>query len=157
MTGYCYRSRPSIRPVKTERWDASMVICLRRGADLHMAQLMPLPLTVSCFSKIQMVVLPFWYRLIWVIRTKYRAVKQCARVFLIVMGSDQRSPDLSLIIKTDSITSETWNSTSVINNDVMFGAKKWYSCGCFESLILIVETSYLIELSCLWIGVKFVH
>jgi len=23
------------------------------GADLHMAQLMPLPLTVSCFSKIQ--------------------------------------------------------------------------------------------------------
>jgi len=28
-------------------------ICLERGADLHMAQLMPLPLTVSCFSKIQ--------------------------------------------------------------------------------------------------------
>ena len=30
-----------------------MVICLERGADLHMAQLMQLPLTVSCFSKIQ--------------------------------------------------------------------------------------------------------
>jgi len=30
-----------------------MVICLEHGADLHMAQLMPLPLTVSCFSKIQ--------------------------------------------------------------------------------------------------------
>ena len=30
-----------------------MVICLARGADLHMAQLMPLPLTVSFFSKIQ--------------------------------------------------------------------------------------------------------
>ena len=30
-----------------------MVICLERGAHLHMAQLMPLPLTVSCFSKIQ--------------------------------------------------------------------------------------------------------
>jgi len=28
-----------------------MVICLQRGADLHMAHLMPLPLTVSCFSK----------------------------------------------------------------------------------------------------------
>ena len=28
-------------------------ICLELGADLHMAQLMPLPLTVSCFSKIQ--------------------------------------------------------------------------------------------------------
>jgi len=30
-----------------------VVICLERCADLHMAQLMPLPLTVSCFSKIQ--------------------------------------------------------------------------------------------------------
>ena len=30
-----------------------MVICLERGAHLHMAQLMPLPLAVSCFSKIQ--------------------------------------------------------------------------------------------------------
>ena len=30
-----------------------MVICLERDADLHMVQLMPLPLTVSCFSKIQ--------------------------------------------------------------------------------------------------------
>ena len=30
-----------------------MVICLEQGADLHMAQLMPMPLTVSCFSKIQ--------------------------------------------------------------------------------------------------------
>ena len=30
-----------------------MVICLERGADLHVAQLMLLPLTVSCFSKIQ--------------------------------------------------------------------------------------------------------
>jgi len=30
-----------------------VVICMERGADLHMAQLMPLPLTVSCFNKIQ--------------------------------------------------------------------------------------------------------
>jgi len=30
-----------------------VVICLEQGADLHMNQLMPLPLTVSCFSKIQ--------------------------------------------------------------------------------------------------------
>jgi len=32
---------------------ADVVVCLVQGADLHMAQLMPLPLTVSCFSKIQ--------------------------------------------------------------------------------------------------------
>jgi len=36
-----------------EWWGAGVVICLERGADLHMAQLMPLPLTVSRFSKIQ--------------------------------------------------------------------------------------------------------
>jgi len=30
-----------------------VVICLERGADLHMAQLMPLALAVSCFNKIQ--------------------------------------------------------------------------------------------------------
>ena len=43
--------RKGIRPVKTEWCGAGLVICLERGADLHMAQLMPL--TVSCFSKIQ--------------------------------------------------------------------------------------------------------
>jgi len=45
--------RKGIRPVKTEWWGTGMVICLERYADLHMVQLMPLPLTVSCFSKIQ--------------------------------------------------------------------------------------------------------
>jgi len=37
---------------KTECWGAGVVVCLERGTDLHMAQLMPLPLTVACFSKI---------------------------------------------------------------------------------------------------------
>ena len=46
-----------------------MVICLELGADLHMAQLMPLPLTVSCFSEIQ-IGLPFWYRLTRVVPEK---------------------------------------------------------------------------------------
>ena len=49
----CPGSRKGIRPVKTERWGAGVIICLERGVDLHMAQLMPLPLTVSCFSEIQ--------------------------------------------------------------------------------------------------------
>ena len=38
-----------------------MVIYLGRGADLHMTQLMPIPLTISCSSKSRLV-LPFWYR-----------------------------------------------------------------------------------------------
>ena len=35
---------------KTEWWGAGVVICLEQDADLHTAQLMPLPLTISCFS-----------------------------------------------------------------------------------------------------------
>ena len=38
---------------RSEWWGAGMVVSLERGADLHKAQLMPLPLTVSCFSRIQ--------------------------------------------------------------------------------------------------------
>jgi len=38
---------------KTEWWCAGVAICLECSADLHMVQLMPLPLTVSCSSKIQ--------------------------------------------------------------------------------------------------------
>jgi len=46
--------RKGIRPVKKlEWWGTGMVICLERDADLQMAHLMPMPLTVSCFSKIQ--------------------------------------------------------------------------------------------------------
>jgi len=45
--------RKGIRPVKNWVVGAGVVICLERGADLHMAQRMPLPLTVSCFIKIQ--------------------------------------------------------------------------------------------------------
>jgi len=47
----CQEAHPACK--KTEWWDAGVVICLEQGADLHMAQLMPLPLTFSCFSKIQ--------------------------------------------------------------------------------------------------------
>ena len=34
--------RNGIRPVKTEQWDAGVVICLEQSADLHIAQLVPL-------------------------------------------------------------------------------------------------------------------
>jgi len=46
-----------------------MAICLERGAGLHTGQLMPLPLTVSCFSKIQ-ICFTFWYRLTRVVPDK---------------------------------------------------------------------------------------
>jgi len=66
---------------KLEWWGTGMVICLEQDADLHMAQLMPLPLTVYCFSKIQ---IGFTFRY-WLTRLvpEKRAVKWacvCVRV-----------------------------------------------------------------------------
>jgi len=40
-----------------------------RFADLHMDQLMPLPLTISCSRKYKLV-LPFWYQVTWVVPDK---------------------------------------------------------------------------------------
>jgi len=54
---------------KLSRGGAGTGTCLGQGAYLHMAQLMPLPPTVSCFSKIQ-IGLPFWYQLIQVVPDK---------------------------------------------------------------------------------------
>ena len=54
---------------KTEWWSAGVVIYLERGADLHTAQLMPLPLTVSCSVKSRLA-LPFWYQLTRVVPDK---------------------------------------------------------------------------------------
>ena len=58
--------REGIRPVKN--WVVGCCRgCLGWGADLHIAQQMPLPLTVSCSSKSRLaltfLVLPFWYLL----------------------------------------------------------------------------------------------
>jgi len=49
--------------------DAGMVVCLGQDADLHMAQLIPLPLTISCSSKSSLV-LHFWFQLTRVVLDK---------------------------------------------------------------------------------------
>jgi len=47
-----------------------MVLCLERGADLHMTQLMPLPALMSLASVKSRLGLPFWYRLTWIVPDK---------------------------------------------------------------------------------------
>jgi len=95
--------RKGIRPVKTEWWGAGVVICLERGADLPMAQLMPLPLTVSCSSKIQIGFLPFWYRLTRVVLDK-RPLNGCSRSQL----------EHELVSKTDTTGINNWSDYAVI-------------------------------------------
>jgi len=58
-------SRKGIWPVKKLSGGmqyAGVAKCLGQGADLHMAQLMPLPLTISCSNKSRLV-LPSWFYL----------------------------------------------------------------------------------------------
>ena len=66
-----------------------MVICLERGADLHMAQLMPLPPTVSCFSKVQ---IGFTFLVLAHLGSPgKRAVKQvCVCVFVFSVGRSEQ-------------------------------------------------------------------
>jgi len=60
-----------------------MVICREWDADLHVAQLMPLLLTISCFS-ISRLVLPFWYRLTCVVPDK-GPLNGCVCVCVVVL------------------------------------------------------------------------
>jgi len=69
-----------------------VVICLERGADLHMAQLMPLPLTVSCFSKIK--ILPFWYQLTRVVPDT-GPLNGCVWIDCLSVDTDNQLPVLS--------------------------------------------------------------
>jgi len=56
-------ARKGILPVKSlSGWMLAWLFCLEQGADLHMANLMPLPIAVSCGSKSRLV-LPSWFYL----------------------------------------------------------------------------------------------
>jgi len=78
--------RKGIQPVKkTEWWDVGVVMYLGQDADLHMAQLMPLPLTISCSSKSRLV-LPSWCWLNGVIPDKIQeGCKMVVCVFSILL------------------------------------------------------------------------
>jgi len=87
------------RPVKIEWWGAGVVICLEQGADcLHMAQLIPLPLTVCVKS-----------RLVYLSgtgSTGQKAAKRvclcvCVWLFVRVHTLRQRARDLSASIQTE--------------------------------------------------------
>jgi len=84
-----------------------VVICLEQGADLHMAQLMPLPLTVCCFGKIQ---IGFTFLLLAHLGSPgHRAVKRvcvcvCACVCLEAINGT--------VICTDLLTVSFSNTTS---------------------------------------------
>ena len=82
--GWAAEGHPACKKLK---WcSTGMVICLERDADLHMAQLMALPLTVSIVSVKSRLVLPFWYRLTRVVLEK-GPLNACVCVFVRAAGT----------------------------------------------------------------------
>ena len=87
---------------KTEQWNAGVVICLERDVDLREAQLMPLPLTVSCFSEIQ---IGFTFLVLAHLGSprqrvvKWVCVRACVRACLYhVQGSTAKHFDTELLL-----------------------------------------------------------
>jgi len=72
-------------------WGAGVVICLELGTDLHTAQLMPLPLTVSCFSKIQ-IGFAFLVPAVCVCVCVRACVRACVRVCLLTRVVPEKGP-----------------------------------------------------------------
>jgi len=86
---------------KLERWVAGVVISLERGADLHMAQLMPLPVTVSCFVKSRLV-LPFWYQLTRVVLEK-GPLNGCVCVYSSIFLASTPTEDLKDFVEAKPV------------------------------------------------------
>jgi len=93
-----------------------VVICLERGSDLYMAQQMPVPLTVSSFSKIQ-IDFTFWYRLTWVVPEKgplNGCVCACVRVCSVYKNAVLKVPcDYSEHPCNSARNSDVWLSMSL--------------------------------------------
>jgi len=118
---------------KTECWDAGVVTCLGQGADLHMAQVMPLPLTISCSSKSRLV-LPSWFYLSGAgqnPRGPQTVVCLCVRVCLLDRQADRdRHQTIAL-----RLLLYTWYIASIIK-DCFEGYKIWDKKICSNYLNL---------------------
>jgi len=97
-----------------EWWDAGVVVCLDQGADLHMAQLMPLPLTISCSSESRLV-LPSWFYLSgagspwWSWTKSKRAVK---RLYVSKFYDMQNDADSMTLLRIGQNSELVWQVTT---------------------------------------------
>jgi len=141
---WCCRlgGRKGIQPVKN--W---VVGCWRDslgwGADLHIAQQMPLPLTISCSSKSRLVltflVLPFWYLLTGWSRTySRRAVNGCVCVCVTVFFSKHVPIPMEPVLLYNSTS-----STDITMNRISgFYQIQLYMSTCISCKILVLISAF---------------
>ena len=116
--------------------------CLERGADLHMAQLMPLPLTVACSSKKSRLVLPFWYR---------RAYPGCpgkeARKWLLSMCTVQAATRTGVRRATGARWRAAWTSTTADRTGSRVGVSSCSASRCEPSCAPCTASAYVYQCS----------
>ena len=122
--------------------------------DLHMGQLMPLPLTVSCSSKSKLV-LPFWYRLTRVVLDKgQRAVKWVLLLLFVnteLLMCSSHLPPIGFSVSTgvSSITSPSYTSfVSFILKPTT--CANGYSTATYYATTTTSNTKFLLNLSCIF-------
>jgi len=135
--------RAGTRPVKNEWWwGACMVICLEWDADLHMAQLMPLPLLSLASVKFRLI-LSFWYQLTRALPDKeplnrcvwHFTLQHCSIVWWPVLVADWKHHAPAIIEPTPNTLSVTLIIDGGSNERVMLS--QWSSswlCDCQLSL-----------------------
>jgi len=142
--------RKGIRPVKLS---GGVLAWLSVWSEVHMAQLMPLPLTVSCFSKIQ---IGFTFLVPADLgSTGQRAVKRvCVHVFLLLAAKSVCAVKcwilLALIISAPRILDSTVASTLLLrrfrHSKDAVNAKESMSHALVRSLLNIGETDRLLSI-----------
>ena len=138
------------QPVKTEWWGAGVVICLERGADLHMAQLMPLPLTVSCFSKIQ-IGLTFWHQLTWVVPDK-GLLNGCVSESVFIYGAAYQKSQSAVFMLPKKVPLQLSSEQSV--GDVGITQLDWKRVPQARSCTSSVAITYTV---CVWTTIRKSH
>ena len=125
-------SRKGIWPVKTEWWGAGVVICLEQGADLHMAQLKPLPLTcVGCLQ----VLSPRYMPWSWAMQVfSFRWEQLCGAVF-------QRVCIANCILCVFAIIELIVTFIDAIIDCVPFGCFVFFITWEWEALIFKIDTT----------------
>ena len=106
-----------------------MVVCLEQGADLHMVQLMPLPLTVTCFSKIQI-----GFTLLVPAHLGSPGKRAVKRVCVCVCSSSSNS--LGVLIGAKIFCSKEWESFTIMLFSGSVAFCHYYVC--FVLLLLLL-------------------
>ena len=131
MVGTVLSQKPRrLQRFRNEWWGAGVVICLEQDADLHMAQLMPLPLSLASVKS--WLVLPFWYHLTRAVPEK-GPLNRCVYLFIypfnafsaltLLVGRQEEHPACKKLSDEMLVWLSVWSKVQIV---CMWSS--WCSC-----------------------------